>query len=370
MNIYDYIDEYGIYTFDEKELNEVDAAIFSFLSYADFSNIFTEKKMKIQAIGRKHLGLHSSKEKNVIAVREGNRILNYIKDTKRYKNCSIYNHKYEGTEAMQFGVIAIEYQRDSVYISYEGTDELISGWKENLLLSYQFPTLSHKAAISYLNKNFTFSNKSLIIGGHSKGGNLALVAAMYANPFVRKRITHIYNFDGPGLLPKEFSSKKYYNILNKYTHIIPDYSVVGLLLENSNDKVVKSTNKTILSHDIVYWEIVDNHFVPSKLSTFSKNLNNEIDKWLVKFSKNTKESFVKDLEEICSKAKVTSLLDFSNSSKKLLDLIYESKDLDNSSRKILTEFILIIIKCINANTKDELKELLNIKIKIPFRKSK
>ena len=66
MNIYDYIDEYGIYSFSEKEFNEVDSAIFSFLSYADFSNIFEGEKMTIQEIGRKHIGLHSKKENNVI----------------------------------------------------------------------------------------------------------------------------------------------------------------------------------------------------------------------------------------------------------------------------------------------------------------
>ena len=36
MNIYDYIDQYGMYSFLEKEINEVDYVIFSFLSYANF----------------------------------------------------------------------------------------------------------------------------------------------------------------------------------------------------------------------------------------------------------------------------------------------------------------------------------------------
>lgn len=368
MNIYDYIDEYGIYSFAEKEFNEVDGAIFSFLSYADFSNIFETRKMTIQEIGRKHFGMHPGKDKNIIAVREGNRILRYIKDTKRYKDCIMYNYVYEATNDIQFGVIAIEYKKNEVYISYEGTDEMISGWKENLLLSYQFPTKSHHKAISYLNKNFTFSRKSLILGGHSKGGNLALVAGMYANFFVQKRIKHIYNFDGPGLLEEAFKSKQYQNILNKYTHILPDFSVVGLLLNNSNDKVVKSTNKTILSHDIVYWLIEKDSFKASKLSTFSKQLNKEIDKWLSNYSNEERAAFVDDLDEICTKAHVTSFLDFTNSHRKIIDLIYESKDLDSNSRKILMEFIIILIKCINNNTQAEIKELLNAKIKIPFKR--
>ena len=34
MNIYDYIDNIGIYSFEEKEFNEVDAAVFSFVAYS------------------------------------------------------------------------------------------------------------------------------------------------------------------------------------------------------------------------------------------------------------------------------------------------------------------------------------------------
>ena len=75
-------------------------------------------------------------------------------------------------------------------------------------------------AIKYLNKHFTFTTKKLIVGGHSKGGNLALVASMYANFIVRNKIKYIYSGDGPGVLDKEFNSKKYQKIINKYTHLI------------------------------------------------------------------------------------------------------------------------------------------------------
>lgn len=365
MNIYDYMDEYGIYSFSEKEFNEVDSAIFSFLAYANFKDIFDSQGMTIQEIGRKHLGMHSAKEKNVIAVQEGNNILQYMKDTKRYKDCVVYNHKYEGTKKLQFGAIAIEYQKNDVYISFEGTDALISGWKENLLLSYEYPTMSHQKAINYLNKNYTFTTKKLIIGGHSKGGNLALVAGMGANFFVKKRIKKIYNFDGPGLLEKQFYSKEFKSIENRYVHIIPDYSVVGLLLNNLNTKTVKAKNKTILSHNIFYWEIDGNKFIKSKLSSFSKRLKIEIDNWIMQYSDEEKRDFIENLESICLKANINSLLEFKEQKTKLLDLIYESKDLNENSRKILMDFISMFLKCLNNTTIDELKTLLNRKIRIP-----
>ncbi|MBR4741407.1 MAG: DUF2974 domain-containing protein, partial [Desulfovibrio sp.] len=84
--------------------------------------------------------------------------------------------EYIGNDKIQFGAISVEYMTNKVFIAYEGTDSLFRGWIENFLLSYRFPTASHKMAIQYLNKHYTFSRKRLILGGHSKGGNLALVA--------------------------------------------------------------------------------------------------------------------------------------------------------------------------------------------------
>lgn len=239
MNLYEYIDNYGIYTFEEKPFNEVDSMIFSFLSYADFNQIVGKRKVSLKDVGRMHLGIHNKKEKNIIAVKEGNKILNYMKDTNRYKNCALFRHEYVGTNDIQFCAISIEYQKNKVYVSYEGTDQLISGWKENLLLGFNFPTDTHKKAIKYLNHYYTLGFKKIIVGGHSKGGNLALVASMCCNPLVRSKIQTIYNFDGPGLLDKEFRSKNFKRILPKYAHIIPDDSIVGILLHNQKDTVVK-----------------------------------------------------------------------------------------------------------------------------------
>ena len=159
----------AVYSFDEKPINLVDKVIFSFLSYVNFQEIVDYSKITIKEAGRIHLGMHKLDEVNIIAVKEANKLLRHIKDTKRYKDCFLYNYVYEGTEHLQFSAICIEYQKNKVYVSYEGTDQLISGWKEDIVLAYRTNTLSHKKAIKYLNKYFTFSNKQLIIGGHSKG---------------------------------------------------------------------------------------------------------------------------------------------------------------------------------------------------------
>ena len=360
MNIYQYIKENGNYSFEEKKINEVDFIIFSFLSYADLTKVFEENnKYTLQEVGKIHKEKLPGKDTNVMAVKEGNKILRAMMNTKRYKDCLIYNHTYISNEIIQFGAISIEYQKNKVYISYEGTDQSFSGWKENFILSYNSLTESHKYAIKYLNKYFTWNTKELIIGGHSKGGNLALVASMYCNPLVRFRIKNIYGADSPGLLEKEYHSKRYQKIKKKYIHIIPESSLIGILLYNSNNKVVKVTNKTILSHNIFYWVIEDDHFKKATLSPLSKELNKEIIKWVKQCNKEDKEEFVNNFDSILRKANVTTILDLKAKKRKLIELLYDSKDISETSKRIIIELINILIKCFKDTKKEELKNAIN-----------
>ena len=356
MNLFEYIDKFGMYSFKERRFNEVDSAIFSFLSYANFHKILDEtESMTIQEAGNKHLELHTGKDKNVVAVREGNKLLHYIKDCNRYKDCILSNYEYVGDSQVQFCALSIEYENNKVYVSFEGTDELFSGWIENFMLSYKFPTITHKMAISYLNRHYTFSSKQLIVGGHSKGGNLALVASMYTHYVVKRRIKKIYNIDGPGLLDDEFTSRRYKNILKKYVHIIPNYSLVGILLNNSNIKVVNSTNKGILAHDIVYWTIDNNHFEKAKLSMMSQQLDKEIKKWLVDFRDEDRKEFVKNFNDILNKAKIESILDLKMKKKNIFTLIYKSRKMSDSTKKTLRNFFSIVFKCLKNTKKEEIK---------------
>ena len=362
MNVYDYVDEYGMYSFDEKEFNEVDAVIFSFISYAKLHEIIMPgKSYTINEVGRMHLGIYNEKDRNIIAVREANKMIRYMKDSKRFKDCILSKHEIIQNKDIQFGALSIEYKKGYIYVSFEGTNELFSGWKEDFILGYEFPTISHKAAIDYLNKYYTFSFKNLIVGGHSKGGNLALVASMYANALVKCKIQKIYNVDGPGLLEHEFNGKLYKNILPKYTHIMPEYSIIGLLLNHSNDQVVKSNRKGFLAHNVVYWEIdkTKTKFVRTKLDPLSKELDKQIADWQKNYSKEDRKEFVENIDKIMEQAGVDSILDLKEDNKNIFKIIYESKDINAHSQAMLNDFFNIVVKCITNIKREEIKSFIN-----------
>ena len=344
MTLYEYIDNYGIYSFDEKPFNEVDNVLFSFLSYVDYGNIVEKDKIKLKDVGRMHFGLHKKEEKNIIAVRDATNLLNYIKDTKRYRDCFLFHYVYDVNRDYQFSAISIEYQKNCVYVSFEGTNQMISGWKENFILAYSYPTFSHKKAVEYLNHFYSFSNKSLIIGGHSKGGNLALVASMNCNFMVRHKIRGVYNIDGPGLLKKPFESKLFSRILPKYHHIVPDDSIVGVLLHNDHTEVIDTNINGVLAHDILYWNVEENHFVRDHLSPFSRDFGDGLTDFVESYNSELIKNLIHNFDKVCAKAEVESLLDIKDHPRKMIDLIYSCHSFDQESRNVLYDLFNIIIK--------------------------
>ncbi len=365
MNIFSYIDKYSSKNFQEEPFNEVDNIIFSTLSYIDLNNYVSHNKSNkktIEQVGNNYFQDHPNKEKTILATKNALKVLKYIKNTLRYKNLLLYNYCYIGDKEQQFSAITIEINNHLIYVSFEGTDGLISGWKEDFMMSYKFPVLSQRRAIDYINKNFLFTNKKIILGGHSKGGNLALVSGMYANFFIKRKIINIYNNDGPGLINKQFNSKKYLSIKNKLIHIIPNYSVFGLIFNHDNSYIViKSTKKNIFAHDFATWVVEKNTFQRSTLSTLSIAIEKGCAKWLNKYDYQKREKFIKNLFQTFEELNITNLMDFNNNKKLIIDLIMKSQNIDNEIKLMLKDFIQTIFNYFKEIKLEELQILIGNK---------
>ena len=358
MGIFDYIEKYGCYTFDEMEFNEVDNLIFSGLTYSNLKGIVSSNrfnKRTIKNVGELFFKNYDNDQKNITAIRVGIKILKSIMNKRRYENLKLYNYSYVGDDKQQFCAMCIDIDRHVVYVSFEGTDELVSGWREDFMMACEFPVLSQRRAIDYLNKHFLFNNKNIILGGHSKGGNLAMVAGMFANFWVKDRIINIYNNDGPGFRKKEIESKYFKSIEKKLIYIIPNYSIIGLLLRHNDDyKVVKSTKRSIYAHDMATWVVDGINLKESKLSSFSKFLDNGMIRWLDKYDDEEILNFVKSLFMVFERASIVNLVDILNNKKLILKLIMETKDIDKKTRKMLHEFVYVLFNYFKENRIDSL----------------
>lgn len=349
MNIIDYINKYGDTTLEEKDLTQIDKLLFSLLSYVKFDGtVSTNSKDKrtLKKVGESYFKVTSKKEiKNqLISIRIAIDIFDKIRTKKRYENLLLYNDIYIGNDSQQFSAVCIEINPNLVYVSYEGTDQLVSGWKEDCKLSYEYPVEAQKQAIKYLNKHFLFRSCKLIVGGHSKGGNLALVASMNCNSIVKNRIEEVYSYDGPGLREAQIESYRYRKIKKKYTHIIPNYSLFGLLLRHDNDyKVIKANKKGIMAHSASSWLIDDDKFIEAKLSTSSKIFEVGVSNWLNKYNDHQRRLFVKYFFELFEKNNIISFMEFTQNYKLILEIIKEAKDLDPIVKNMTKDLIKMLV---------------------------
>jgi len=340
--IRDYLKEYGKYTFLEKEFNEVDNVILSLISYVDFKGIVPGIKLgkiTLKAASDKFFKRYTKKEidSNMISVRNANYLLKDLADTNRFKDLLLYNYKYKVTFDMQFGALCIMLPTKKVYVSFEGTDSYVSGWQEDFMFTYMFPTNAQKEAVNYLNKVIGILSPKIYVGGHSKGGNLAIVASMYARPIIRHKIINIFNNDGPGLRKREFESKEYKKIEPKLVTYVPKYSLVGMLLRHSDKYiVVDSKNKNILQHDATSWLVDNDKLKRAEISDFSKRVEKGVITWLERLNDKQREHFVTSLFSILKKAEINDLNEIREAKiSSVLKIIKETRNLDKETREML-----------------------------------
>ena len=347
-NYYNYIEYYGDYTFQEREFNEIDNVILSMIIYIDFSEILsnTKEKKSLAEITKEFHEKYTKEEIETFFAtdQEGARLLRKLCTKRRYKDIKMFNYSSNRNSNSQFSAVTFDLGNNYYFIAFEGTDELISGWEEDFRMSYSFPVEAHVLAKKYINK-FTISNAKLILGGHSKGGNLALVSAMYANLFVKMRIKKIYSNDGPGLRKDQIESKRYKKLEKKYVHIIPNSSIVGLFLRHTKeDKVIKSSMPGFISHAPSTWQINYNTFERAKLSRFSKVFDEGFSKWLSKYSDEERELFTKGFFDILRENKIDTLLQFRDNYKLITNVIKTSKNIDPKIKDMTKDLVKVISK--------------------------
>lgn len=366
-NIIDYVKKYKDYSFSEVEFNIIDNLIMASLSYINFKDILFDNslyKLTIKEAGEKYFHKYSKKDlkNDVMSVVTGNKIFLAIYNTKRYGDLTLCNYCYKVNDQKQFSALQININSSLAYLSFEGTDSLISGWYEDAEMSYKYPVSSQKEAILYINRHVNlFSKKKYLLGGHSKGGNLALVAGMHANNLIKNRIKGIYLFDAPGLRQEQIDSLRFKNIKNKINAYIPNFSIVGLLFRHVDElQVVKSKKKNVWAHNIINWEIDDKDFVYTELDYLSQRLESSITDWLDKYNDEERKKFVDDLFAIFKRAKINSIMDFKKQTiKKIRLVILESKKIEPKSKEVVDSLFKVLFGLFKEESSSFVKEKIS-----------
>ncbi len=297
-NIIDYIKWRGDVSFEESPFNEVDNLIFSMMIYVDLNGIVPENgqtaSVSVKEAAKKYFDKNDPKN---LGRHEYEWTLYYMARSRRFQNLilSDYMDMADADKAMLFTACTIHLGNGLKYIAYRGTTYEIDDWRLDFMISFkEIP--AQKKALEYLEKIMDQYPGKVIVGGHSKGGNLALYAGINASDKYQDRLIHIISNDGPGICPELLDKDKYYRIKNKLTHIVPEFCVIGMLFESDIDHtIVASEVEGIMQHSGMTWKVDGNHFAYKKsLSENSLGYNKVIDNWIESNSMEQREAFTKD----------------------------------------------------------------------------
>lgn len=362
--LFDYIKWRGDLSFTEAPFNEVDSLIFSLISYVDFENIVSAEhggtKVPIKAAANAYFTKNPNIKKisvGLIVPKDIVRLFRAIKDCRRFRNVelSAYVNKIDLEKQMQFSAITVFPGDGSMVIAYRGTDDTIVGWKENFNMSFLPVVPAQASAAKYLEEAAKkhSDGSSIRLTGHSKGGNLAVYAAVNASKSVKKRLNGVWSNDGPGFNKNILEDEDYIDLRPIIHSFVPENAVVGMLLEHDeNYTVVKSRQKGMLQHDGVSWEVMGGTFVYSKeVSSDSKRLDKVLKEWIREMTPEQLEQFTEALFQVLSADNALTLTELVSLRNKWLA---KGKDLDPHVHKTIQKTITSLI---GLNTKNLLSDI-------------
>lgn len=316
-NVINYIKWRGDLTIGRAPINEVDNLALSLLVYNDFSGIVPGKdeegSISVKKACAKFL---ESYDLEGAPKTDFGWVPYYMGPSKRFGELRLSDYlDIKDTERdMMITAFTVHLPGGALYVSFRGTTMEIDDWRMDFQISFE-EIKAQKAAVKYLNHILNKYSGDVYVGGHSKGGNLALYAAMHISDDVQNRIKHIYSNDGPGFCPELIDMKKFEAIKWKLTHIIPTYSIVGMLFELPvPHKIVASDATKLLQHSGMTWQVEGDHFVKRKhVTEESAGLNRVIDDWIGNATMEQRKAFTKDMFDSMKSGGAVSLEDISKS---------------------------------------------------------
>lgn len=295
-NIIDYVRK-NTEKFSAKPFNRTDALILSWASYFCYPEcVKGEEGVTIEGVA----GVKLPDEEmyaEAFLPQKSKKLFRVLTAGARFKDLRLSHYRQERDESLvkQFAAVCIELDRDEYFLSFRGTDPSFCGWKEDFNMACRFPVPFQQEALEYTQTLMKkYPRGKFYLGGHSKGGNAAVYAAMQLSGELQERVVTVYNFDGPGFLFHDDVEEGFESIKHKIVKIIPQASFVGMLFETSDHFcVIKSRTLSVLQHNPFSWYLAGDDFCPSKKRTkTSVKIESVINKWILELPLEERERFI------------------------------------------------------------------------------
>jgi len=376
-NILDYLTWRGDVPFSVSPPNEVDNYIHCKIGTLDFTGIVPENELYVplpQAVeayfaagGAEKLGALSSPYIAPMVKR--------LPETVRFREVMLtgFRQVYDEKKTEQFSALTLRLPGGQHYVTFRGTDDTIVGWKEDLNMGFLEEIPSQKQAVEYVARVARqYSDKTIRIGGHSKGGNLAVYSAAKSSGEIQERIVAVHNNDGPGFAWDISETPGHKRIASRIHTILPQTSVVGMLMEHEKRyQVVHSTYDGLYQHDGFSWQVLGTQFV--HLDDFSREgklVDETLSSWADSLNTQQREALADALYSVFTASGAKTLSELTEEKlKSAAAMLKTYKNLDRETRRMVTEAFMLFFKLGTKNfvldTQEEgSREIENIRKKI------
>lgn len=346
-NVFDYLLWRGDLTLEQSPFQDVDGLILTCFAYHFFIDMLKQydaSPVRIEDLAKKVKDLPQEK----LHVRDPQDLvlLQLMGKSQRFQNmevCYYVDHVNIENEA-QFAAVTVLLGDGTFFVAYRGTDLSLIGWKEDFNMSFLDFVPAQIAAAAYLLYVAEKITGDIRVGGHSKGGNLAVFSAAVCPRKIQERILCVYNHDGPGFQEGMLRFQGYKDMISKVHSFVPETSIIGMLMSHQGGYVVvKSGEKGLLQHDPYSWEVSGKDFVRlESVSMESKFWNRTLKSWLKSLTPQKREKFVDALFEILSSTHADAQGDVVLSTKNAYRTLQTLKDEDEETKEAIFDGLRLL----------------------------
>ena len=351
--VFDYLRWRGDLTFAQDAFNEVDNLILCIIAYLNFRR-FPELRSRDadKAVLMSDIVPRMTAEDEQQGLSPNNYIplMKLAAESCRFAPVRLFGYETvrDETREMQLDALSFLLPDGTLFCAFMGTDRSLVGWKENLNLSYMDAVPAQIGAVEYVeDMAWRCPERPVRIGGHSKGGNLAAYAAIHIPEALQARMLDAYNNDGPGFRRDVTDTAEYRRIAAKLHTYIPAASIVGVLLEHTEDyTVVASSSRAVMQHEPLTWGVLGSRFIRQEArSEFGKASDDVVREWLASLSPQERKEFSNALFDMFTQGGTVQSLEDVRQSELLRRLAADEKQ-----KGIVSE----ALRRLMADVKDEL----------------
>ena len=231
-NLIDYIAWRGDIPLAVDPFNDIDALVLCQISYLDAGGLLSEDFRKSITLSELADSFRSAED--FLRRSDTGAMINKLSvqllfdagASERFGSMKVcgYRSLFDIQKEEQFSAITYLTGDKHAFTAFRGTDDTIVGWKEDFNMGILETVPAQTDAVEYLTDAMKNIHAKFRVGGHSKGGNLAVYAGAAVEQKFKNRIIEIYNNDGPGFRDETIMSAEFRSFQN-YTHFIPSFQL-------------------------------------------------------------------------------------------------------------------------------------------------